>query len=167
MDQPQGAQAGDRNAGGWGAWVRHHQHWRPAPHAEKEAGHFQCVFAAAYLTLATWTLPQVGEYPDSAFYLRLSFLGNTERLWTVPVVFTLAGSATGQAIAQSAIGAACWIALAVEVGRAVRHLVIAHTAAGLVLLGALTAPVTQWNRVVLSESLVLPRLIPRAFMLAP
>jgi hypothetical protein len=113
-------------------------------------------FAAAYLALSWVGTPHViDSYPDSHTYLPISFLGHAQRLWTVPVIYFVGGSPAGRVALQSIIGVACWIALGEQVGRVIRTRVIRLVAQILILLLALTAPVLQWNRAILSESIAI------------
>ena len=110
---------------------------------------YVCVFAV--LSLLPNTDPWV--FPDSASYLRLSFLGNAPRLWTVPFVYTLAVSDESRILVQTAVGAAAWLVLAAEAGRHVRHEVVRRLLQLWLLAISLSGPVLQWNRAILSESL--------------
>jgi hypothetical protein len=113
-------------------------------------------FAVAYLTLSWAANPHViDSYPDSHTYLPVSFLGHAERLWTIPVVYLVGGNSAGRVALQSLIGAACWIALAVQLGRVLHTRIIRLAAQVVVLLMSLTAPILQWNRMVLSESIAI------------
>ncbi len=113
-----------------------------------------CVFAIAYLSLSWSGTPHViDSYPDSHTYLPISFLGHAERLWTVPVIYSVGGSPAGRVVLQSLIGMACWITLGVQIGHVIRTRMIRLVAQVLILLTALTAPVLQWNRIELSESI--------------
>lgn len=113
-------------------------------------------FAITYLALSWTGSPHViDNYPDSHTYLPISFLGHAQRLWTVPVIYFVGGSPTGRVIFQSVIGVVCWITLAVQIGRVIRTRTIRLVAQILILLIALTAPVLQWNRAILSESIAI------------
>ena len=113
-------------------------------------------YVIAYAALSWATSPHVFDnFPDSHTYLTVSFLGHAERLWTIPVLYFFGASSTGRVILQIAIGVICWIVLAVQLGRVLRVRTIRIIAQALVLLTSLCAPVIQWNRIVLSESITI------------
>ena len=56
---------------------------------------------------------------------------------------------------QTIFGVICWITLAVQIGRVIETSANRLVAQVLVFLIALTAPVLQWNRIVLSESITI------------
>jgi hypothetical protein len=112
------------------------------------------VFAIAYITMSLTSAPHViDNFPDSHTYLTLSFLGHAERLWTIPLLYSFGQTEYGRVILQSVIGAACWICLAVQLGYALHSRPVRLVAQGIVLLMSLCAPILQWNRIILSESL--------------
>jgi hypothetical protein len=111
-------------------------------------------FAVTYVALSSASTPHVYDsYPDSHTYLSVSFLGHAERLWTIPMLYYFGGTSAGRVALQIVIGAACWITLAVQVGRVLQVRIIRLIAQAVILLIALCAPVLQWNRIILSESL--------------
>ena len=112
------------------------------------------VFSIAYVGLSSVSTPRVyANFPDSHTYIPVSFLGHAVRLWTIPVVYFFGGTSGGRVALQIAIGAACWIVLAVQVGRVLQVRIIRLVAQAVILLISLCAPVLQWNRIILSESL--------------
>jgi hypothetical protein len=114
---------------------------------------FYAVFGIAYFALSLARTPRViDNFPDSHTYLTLSFLGHAERLWTVPLLYYVGGTDAGRVLLQTVIGALCWIALAVQIGRVLQSRVIRICAQVWILLMALCAPILQWNRLILSES---------------
>ena len=114
------------------------------------------VYVIAYTALSWTRSPHVFDnFPDSHTYLTISFLGHAERLWTIPVLYYFGGSSAGRVVLQTVIGAICWIALSVQLGKALRARIIRIIAQVLVLLISLCAPVIQWNRIVLSESIAI------------
>ncbi len=111
-------------------------------------------FAIVYVALSSASNPRVYDnFPDSHTYLPLSFLGHAERLWTIPLLYFFGGTSGGRVALQIVIGVACWITLAVQVGRVLQGRIIRLVAQAVTLLMSLSAPVLQWNRIVLSESL--------------
>ncbi len=122
----------------------------------KNKGNLVCytVYAAAYAAFSSASNPHVYDsYPDSHTYLPISFLGHAVRLWTIPLLYFFGGTSAGRVGLQIVIGVACWIALAVQVGRVLQVRIIRLVAQALILLISLCAPVLQWNRIILSESL--------------
>ena len=114
------------------------------------------VFAIAFLALSFVGAPHVVDnYPDSHTYLPISFLGHAQRLWGVPLFYFVGVNSAGRVALQTVFGAICWITLAVQIGRALRTALIRFVAQIVVLLIGLTAPVLQWNRIVLSESITI------------
>jgi hypothetical protein len=115
------------------------------------------LMSIAFAVLRCWAV--VGRtpirFPDSATYLFLNFFGHTTRLWTLPLLYTHLPSDRTRTLAQLAIGVACWIALAFAVARVVRHPAAARAGAALVLTLGLCIQVTEWDQLVLSESLAL------------
>ncbi len=113
-------------------------------------------FAVAYLAFSFVGAPHVVDnYPDSHTYLPISFLGHAQRLWTVPLFYFFGGNAAGRVALQTIFGVICWITLAVQIGRVIETSAIRLVAQVVVLLIGLTAPVLQWNRIVLSESITI------------
>jgi hypothetical protein len=114
---------------------------------------FYAAFWIAYVGLSLARTPHViDNFPDSHTYLTLSFLGHAERLWTVPLLYYVGGTGVGRVVLQTVIGAFCWIALAVQVGRVLESRAIRLVAQVWILLMSLCAPILQWNRFILSES---------------
>jgi hypothetical protein len=88
--------------------------------------------------------------------MHVSFLGHGgNRLWTVPLLFTALPSDSTRTFAQLVIGILCWSALAFAVERSLRHRVVARAGAVLILLLGLCVQVTEWDRILLSESLAI------------
>lgn len=75
---------------------------------------------------------------------------------TVPLVYKLFGN-NGEAITvfQWLLSLVCWAVLAVFVARAVRTPWLKPVALALTLTFSLTAPISQWDRILLSESISL------------
>ena len=113
-------------------------------------------FGIAYLALSWAGTPRVFDnFPDSHTYLPISFLGHADRLWTIPLIYFVGSSSAGRVALQTGIGLACWITLAIQIGRMINIRAIRWASQVFVLLLALTAPVIQWNRAVLSESIAI------------
>jgi hypothetical protein len=113
-------------------------------------------FALTYLALSWVGTPHViDNYPDSHTYLPISFLGHADRLWTIPVIYFAGSTSAGRVVLQTLIGVACWTTLAIQIGRMIHKWAIRLACQVFVLMVALTAPVIQWNRVVLSESIAI------------
>ena len=75
-------------------------------------------FSIVYVALSSVSTPRVYDnFPDSHTYLPVSFLGHAVRLWTIPVLYFFGGTPGGRVALQIVIGVACWITLAVQVGR--------------------------------------------------
>jgi hypothetical protein len=88
--------------------------------------------------------------------MHVSFLGHGgNRLWTVPILFTALPSDSARTFAQLVIGILCWSALAFAVERSLRHRVVARVGAVLTLLLGLCIQVTEWDQILLSESLAI------------
>ena len=124
--------------------------------AEEHKGTAVCytAFAIVYVALSSVSTPHVYDnFPDSHTYLPISFLGHAVRLWTIPVLYFFGGTSGGRVALQIVIGVACWITLAVQVGRVLQVRIVRVVAQAVILLISLCAPVLQWNRIILSESL--------------
>jgi hypothetical protein len=89
--------------------------------------------------------------------MHLNFLGNggVERLWTTPLLYKLVPNDDARVVAQLLIGIACWSALAFAVAYSLTSRVLARVGAVLVLLLGLCAQVTEWDTILMSESLAL------------
>lgn len=98
-------------------------------------------------------------FNDSPSYDQLSFLGHEPRLWTVPLVYTLAPSNVLREGIQILVGIVAWSFLAVTVGGALRHHRMRHVALVAVLLLGLVPEIVLWDGAMLSESLSLSGLV--------
>ena len=92
---------------------------------------------------------------DSAGYFAISFIGRATRLWTVPLLYRSLPDDSARVAAQTAIGIVCWSALALVVAHSLRHPILARVGAASMLLLGLCVQVTEWDRLILSESLAL------------
>ncbi len=115
------------------------------------------LFCLAFALLRVWAvfLRTVVRYPDSVTYFDIDFLGRATRLWTVPILYRALPNDDARVAAQTLIGILCWSALAFAVARSMRHPIVARAGALLVLLLGLCIQVTEWDDVLLSESLAL------------
>lgn len=115
------------------------------------------VIVAGFAVLRIAAVGGIGPvtFGDTHSYFSFDPLGNGERLWTVPLLFKSMPSHQLRVAAQVAIAIVSWGALALEVGRALRHSVLAAVGAVLVLAVALTVEATQYDLALLSESLTL------------
>jgi hypothetical protein len=97
------------------------------------------------------------RFPDTLGYMQLNFLGQggVARLWTVPLVFKALPSDSARTFAQLVIGIASWSALALAVAHSLRHPIVARVGAIVILVLGLCIQVTQWDQILLSESLAL------------
>jgi hypothetical protein len=120
---------------------------------------------AAYvgLRLAAYLPSSIGVWPDTGTYLKTAndpllsadFLAGWRPL-TVPLLYkVLPDSDSARAIAQLVISIMCWLSLAAAVAWNVRRPGLREVAFGLVLLFSLSVWITQWDRVILSDSLSL------------
>jgi hypothetical protein len=112
---------------------------------------------AAFLPSSTRTFPDSGTYLHVASQPLLSaeFLAGW-RGWTVPLLYKLLpDSDAARSAGQLAISLACWLALAAVVARCVQHPAFRIVAFSLVLLFSLSVWITQWDRVILSESVAI------------
>lgn len=98
-------------------------------------------------------------YPDTDSYLRLSFLGNTERLWTVPLVWNLLPANDLREAAQVIAGIVAWSWLAVTVAGLVEDRWVRRIGVAVVLIIGLVPQVTGWDSTLLSESLSISLLV--------
>ncbi|MGH2991962.1 MAG: hypothetical protein ACRDL1_00290 [Solirubrobacterales bacterium] len=112
------------------------------------------------LRLAAFVPSSTRMFPDSGTYLHVAaqpllsseFLAGW-RGWTVPLLYKLLpDSDAARTVTQLAISIACWLALAAVVARCVRWPALRPAAFCLVLLFSLSVWVTQWDRLILSES---------------
>jgi hypothetical protein len=116
------------------------------------------LFCAGFALLRAWASFAEApiRYPDTGTYMHVSFLGHGgNRLWTVPILFTALPSDSTRTFAQLVIGIACWSALTVAVAFSLRDPVVARLGAVLIVLLGLCIQVTEWDRILLSESLAL------------
>jgi hypothetical protein len=119
------------------------------------------VVCGVYVTmrLVVFLPASIRRFPDSGTYLdaahqslfSLSFFAGG-RAFTLPLFYKLLpDSDTARTVGQLALSIGCWIALAMVVAWSVRKLRLVSFC--LVLLFSLSVWITQWDRVVLSESL--------------
>jgi hypothetical protein len=85
----------------------------------------------------------------------VSFTGHAPRLWGAPLLYAPFGTDTARATAQWTLGTVAWAALAAALWACLRSTVSRVLAAAGVLGLGLTAPVTNWDFAILSESLTI------------
>lgn len=126
---------------------------------------FFVLAAVAYagLRLAAYLPSSIGFYGDAEIYIAVTgepllskeFLAGW-RPWTVPLFYKLMpDSDTARAAGQLVISISCWLALAAAVAWNIRRPRVRIVAFCLVLLFSLSVWITQWDRIILSESLAL------------
>ena len=111
----------------------------------------------AYLPSSTWTTPDTDVYLQVTGEPLLSeeFLAGW-RPWTVPLFYkVMPDSDTGRAAGQLVVSISCWLMLAAAVAWNVRRPGCRLAAFCLVLLFSLSVWITQWDGIILSESLAL------------
>lgn len=111
------------------------------------------VFTAALVF--TWLGRPTRRWPDTPSYLHVDFLGHTGRLWTVPLVFDLAGRDSVRTAVQLGIATLCWGLCAVVLRRSVANVVVGWVLFATVVGLAVSRTVAQWHRVILSESITI------------
>ena len=120
------------------------------------------LLAGIWKLQAVW-LAQPRLFPDSYDYLDLLGPHRTavaDRLPGIPAFFfLLARDRRAIVIAQAFLGAASWGVLACVVARRFRSSVVAFLVGVAVLVFSLTAPVSLWDGVLLSESLSISLLV--------
>jgi hypothetical protein len=114
-------------------------------------------YCIAFAVLRVWAV--FGFSPlrthDSAGYFAISFTGDATRLWTVPLLYRALPSDSVRVVVQVSIGIACWSLLALAIAHSVRRPILARAGAVAVLLLGLCSQVTQWDEMIVSESLAL------------
>ena len=126
---------------------------------------FFVLAGVAYVALrvAAYLPSSIGVWPDSDTYIKVAgepllseeFLAGW-RAWTVPLFYkVLPDFDTARAAGQLVISIICWLALAASVAWNVRRPGFRIAAFCLVLVFSLSVWITQWDRVILSESLAL------------
>ncbi len=133
--------------------LRHLRSW-PAIFALIAAG-YVALRLSAFLQSPTLRYPDTGTYLRSSGFPLFSeqFLAG-QRAWALPLLYrALPDSDTARAVGQLVVSIGCWLALAAAVAWNVRHTVLRAVAFGSVLVFSLSVWVTQWDRLLLSESL--------------
>jgi hypothetical protein len=97
---------------------------------------------------------QVSTYPDSASYFDLRFW-RPFRLWTVPLVYSVGLSRDHLVTLQVVLGVVAWISAGVLIARVYRSPIAKTVAIAGVLVLGLTAEVSNFDSVILSESIAL------------
>jgi hypothetical protein len=97
----------------------------------------------------------VGRYPDSQSWLTLDFSGAAIRLWTIPLFFKVLRVDTLREVGQAGLSMVCWVGLAAMVASQVRTTLLKRIGFALVLATGLVVPVTNWDTVILGESVAI------------
>ncbi|HWB67201.1 MAG TPA: hypothetical protein VG708_10280, partial [Mycobacteriales bacterium] len=110
---------------------------------------------AAYLALQAYAVAGLPtpRFPDTASYLKLSFIGSDSRPWTVPLFYKLLPTDTLRICGQVVVAAIAWWVLAAVVAGMLGNRRLRIGARLVVLLLGLTGPIVEWNSTILSESL--------------
>lgn len=96
-----------------------------------------------------------GIYPDSATYGHLDFLGGQERLWAVPLIYTVLPANGAREAFQILLGIVAWSALALSVRSSFSDRRVGLASMVAVLALGLLPQVTVWGADMLSESISL------------
>lgn len=96
---------------------------------------------------------------DSPSYLRLDFVGQARRLWTVPLIFNMLGSNLAREAFQIALGVVAWSLLAAAVARSTRNPQIGLAASAVILLLGVVPMVTVWDATMMSESITISLIV--------
>jgi xanthosine utilization system XapX-like protein len=112
------------------------------------------LMVACFAILRAWAVIGLApvRYSDTGTYFAIDFLGGADRLWTVPVLFTIFPTDGLRVAAHVLLAVASWGTLAAVVASQPRNAILARVGAALVLLLGLAPQVTAWDLVMLSES---------------
>ena len=105
--------------------------------------------AFAVRVLASVDRP-IARFPDTAGYETFHFLGDIDRFWSVPFLYSLVDSDAGRVALQVVVAAAAWSWCALILSRMSRYTRAVLTA---VLLLGLSPQVVRYDLALLSESL--------------
>lgn len=110
------------------------------------------VVALAYAMLRITVVvgQPAARFPDTTGWLNLTWWGDNDRFWPVPLVFSLASSDGVRVAVHVAVGTAAWVFLATTLSSLSRF---PRTIGYLTLLVGLTPQVVRWDLAILSESL--------------
>ncbi len=121
-------------------------------------------FAVLSIVVFVYTTRR-GTFPDAAYYRpvdgwdllkRVDLSGRTySPPWVLTLFYGLAGSDVGRYIAQAAVSAVAWAFLATQLRAVVVRKAVGTFLAALVLIVALSPAITNWNSLILSESLAI------------
>ena len=111
----------------------------------------------AYLLVQALVVAGVtpGEFPDTESYFHLSFIGTASRLPTVPLLYKIFPTDSLRMWAQVLLAAAAWWTLASVASSLVGDRRVKVGLRVVLLLIGLAAPVTNWNSLMLSESVAI------------
>jgi len=109
---------------------------------------------ATFVVLRVIAIGSTGVWtdPDSISYFDLR-VWRPIRLWTVPLVYSIGFSDGQLVVVQTGLSIGAWIAAAVLIARVFQRRAVVNGALAGVLVIGLTAPVTNWDAALLSESL--------------
>jgi hypothetical protein len=117
------------------------------------------LIAAFVLLRLAATVGGTTRFSDTGTYFPLNFLGNDERLWTVPLVWNLLGSDQLRQVFQIGLALVVWPLLATTVARLISNRWLALIGAAGILLIGLVPQVTGWDSTMLSESFLASLLV--------
>ena len=104
--------------------------------------------AFAIRVLASIDRP-IARFPDTAGYETFHFLGEIDRFWSVPFLYSLVDSDPGRVALQVAVAATAWSWCALILSRMTRY---SRTVLTIVLLVGLSPQVVRYDLALLSES---------------
>lgn len=109
---------------------------------------------AIFLSLALRAVASVdrpiARFPDTTGYETFQFLGDIDRFWSVPFLYSLIDSDVGRIALQTALAAAAWLWCALILSRVSRY---PRTVLSAVLLLGVSPQVVRYDLALLSESL--------------
>jgi hypothetical protein len=97
----------------------------------------------------------VARAPDTLSWLRVDLSGAGIRLWAIPLFFKVLPADTLREVGQAAVSAVCWTGLAAVVALEVRSRWLKPAAFAVVLATGLVTQVTNWDTIILGESLAI------------
>lgn len=113
-------------------------------------------FALSRLSALDWRFP-IRLYDSMTYNFPsldlVDLAGRAPRTWPIPLLYSLVRTDGQRLVVQLALGAAAWSALAVAVGRTVRHRTLATAIALAIFTLGLSAPVVSWDGLIMPESL--------------
>lgn len=107
------------------------------------------------LRLITFVAVPVTRFPDTQSWLTLDFSGSEVRLWAIPLFFKALPGDVLREWGQAAVSIACFTALAAITASVIQHARLKLIAFATILALGLVAPITNWDTVILGESLAI------------